>query len=67
MPYAPCAGAVYVYEKSKAGSWELKEEIKPPNQTGQGFGCSLSISGNQLVIGAQTPASAFVYEAGPGR
>ncbi len=44
---------IYVYEKNNTGFWELKQEIKPNDVSGdKNFGYNLSISGNTIMAGA---------------
>ncbi|MTI29771.1 FG-GAP repeat protein, partial [Xanthovirga aplysinae] len=50
------SGSVYVFEKSTKGWQDMKETAKLVPSNGSisgGFGCSVSISGDQLVVGAQ--------------
>ncbi|MBL4659585.1 MAG: FG-GAP repeat protein [Alcanivoracaceae bacterium] len=54
---APSSGAVYVYTRT-VDTWSQQAYLKPSNTgTGDRFGCSVAVSGNSLVIGAQFEAS----------
>ena len=49
----PCAGAAYIYERNSSGVWEEKQILHASDmQTGDQFGCSVSISGDYAVVGA---------------
>jgi len=46
------AGRVTYYKRSKMGVWEFKKQINPPSVTANiYFGCSISASGDYVVIG----------------
>ncbi|MCB1207865.1 MAG: FG-GAP repeat protein [Verrucomicrobiales bacterium] len=54
---ATASGAVYVYVRdlSNPASWRLEAFIKAPNpDVSDGFGSSVALSGNTLIIGAPT-------------
>ena len=50
------SGAAYIYEKSPSGSWNQIQKIQPatPSDQERGFGHSVSISGNYILIGEET-------------
>lgn len=53
----PPRGAVYIYERDLAGSWQYSTRIEPPTNIPappSGFGRSVSLSGNELLIGWAT-------------
>lgn len=64
------AGTAYIYEKSDAGNWEFVQKIQASDaQSNTYFGNSISLSGNQMVIGAYAEghlgtnlAAAYVFE-----
>lgn len=62
-------GAVYVFERQENGSWQEMEKISGPNNVLYGFGRSVALEGDYLLIGAigdQTAGAnsgaAFIYE-----
>ncbi|MBK7405539.1 MAG: hypothetical protein IPJ41_13135 [Phycisphaerales bacterium] len=60
------AGEVYVFERS-GGVWSQAATLVPPDgEAGDGFGCSVSVSGETIFVGAYTdddhgPSSGSVY------
>ena len=49
---SPNAGRVTYYKRSKMGVWEFKKQINPHTSTANiYFGCSISASGDYVVIG----------------
>lgn len=47
------SGAVFIYEKSVGGGWIFKQELRVPSPIGQeNFGSAISLSGDQLIVGA---------------
>jgi hypothetical protein len=64
------SGQVFFYGK-KAGQWVLKETLASPSATADGFGFSLAIWGNKLVVGAPYADDQydvegnFTYNSGP--
>ncbi len=47
------SGAVFIYEKNMEGHWVFKQELHVPNPIGQeNFGSAISLSGDQLIVGA---------------
>jgi hypothetical protein len=54
---APGAGAAYVFERG-SGAWQQKAYLKAPNaEAYDGFGYSVAISGDTIVVGAHPEAS----------
>ncbi|NNE71988.1 MAG: cadherin-like domain-containing protein, partial [Rhodothermales bacterium] len=60
------AGSVFVFAESSTDTWTLQQEIQQPNQGFRdGFGSSISLSGNQMAVGndgASFWQGAFVFE-----
>ncbi len=70
------AGAVYLFKKSKNGSWKEHQKLVAPDRSSSAhFGFSVSIHHNQLIVGAYTDSegsfgakyvqnagSAYIYE-----
>ena len=64
------SGSVYVYEKDVDGTWGNEQKLTPSDGTGgDEFGYSVSISGDQLVVGArndddngESSGSVYAYE-----
>jgi hypothetical protein len=55
-------GSVYVYERSPAGIWTLKQKIFPIDaEPLERFGFSLSLSGDTLVVGSPSLYGGAVY------
>ncbi len=62
--------AVFIFERDGSGNWNEVQKITPPTgSTEDGFGVSLAISGNRLIIGASgvenagvTTGTVYVYE-----
>lgn len=52
---APNSGAVFIYQKTEAGTWALQQTLRVENAIGnESFGTSLALDGNCLVVGAPT-------------
>ena len=52
-------GAVYHFQRVAAGNWVEKQKIMEPNRELEAsFGCSVSISGNLLLIGSKSRTDA---------
>jgi hypothetical protein len=52
------AGAAYVFERDGSGAWQQKAYLKAPNaEAGDGFGYSVAISGDTIVVGADNEDS----------
>ena len=50
---APCAGAVYVFERDGAGAWPLQAYVKASNtESFDKFGVSVALAENALAVGA---------------
>ena len=57
-------GAVYVYEKGPDG-WAVSATLAPyAGEEGAGFGSSLSVSGDRMLVGS--PGAAYVFERNAG-
>ncbi|HLV24033.1 MAG TPA: T9SS type A sorting domain-containing protein [Moheibacter sp.] len=64
------AGSAYIYEKNDTGNWEFVQKITASDaQSNMYFGNSISISGNQIVVGAYAEgsvggniAAAYIFE-----
>ena len=61
------AGSIYVFEKNDSGDWEQDIKLVPSDRaSGDGFGQSLSVDGNYIVVGASGKnmgtGSAYFYE-----
>jgi hypothetical protein len=54
-------GAVYIYEREGTGWTERQKLVRPEDFTPSIFGCSVSVAGNTLVVGASSPPGAYVY------
>ncbi len=47
-------GAVYLYKKNGSGTWvEHQKLVAPTRRSGSGFGYSISMNGNYLIVGAR--------------
>lgn len=58
------SGAVYIFTREK-GVWRQKSYLKAPNAGfGDGFGTSVSINGNNLVVGAPYEDGDFINKYG---
>lgn len=63
-------GSAYVFQRDAAGNWTEQVELKPSDPTLQdGFGFSVAISGDTIVVGApghsengQFPGAAYVFQ-----
>jgi len=44
----------YVFEKNASGAWTQIQKLTSPDPRNNGFGSSVAISGNRIVIGAPT-------------
>jgi hypothetical protein len=70
-PHLSSAGAAYVFSKS-GGLWSEQAYLKPSDAASVGFGYSVAISGDTVIVGAidlaflTSPGSAFVFSRGPG-
>ena len=54
-------GCVYYYKRSKEGVWEKKSQLTSPSPLqGNKFGCSISASGDYVVIGEEGAKSSSV-------
>lgn len=72
---ATTSGAVYVFEKNAAASWEwtqtLRQELHP-RPLGEAFGYSVSVSGDRALIGSppsekqEVPLTAYLFERADG-
>ncbi len=48
------AGAVYMLERDGSGNWAQVQKVVPSDRTASDqFGCSISLSGSRILIGAQ--------------
>jgi FG-GAP repeat len=56
--YTSRAGRVYVFTKKATGWQQSAELVGPGTKGGDGFGSSVGIAGNTIVIGTQEPAPA---------
>lgn len=60
-------GAAYVYVKPKNGWTNMTQTAKlTPSDSGEGFGTSVAISGNVIVVGAANASNQRDPAAGPG-
>ncbi len=51
--YMNYAGSAYVFERNTSGSWNQAQKIVASDRTlKDNFGCSVSISGNYIIVGA---------------
>ena len=64
--FSESSGAVYVYEISKSG-WIPMQEIVASPGSGFWFGRTVSVSGNNLVVGTANGGRVSVYEVENGR
>ena len=64
-------GSVFVYERSAGGSWSYAEELflEAPYESsalaitdGQGFGQSVDVAGNHLILGCNFCREAFIFD-----
>jgi choice-of-anchor B domain-containing protein len=57
-------GAVYLYQRS-GSAWEIMTTLVPEGaENGAGFGSSVAVSGNRILVGAN--GTAYVFEPGSG-
>lgn len=62
----PGVGILYVVERNGNGDWELFQQGLPSDAFGMlGFGSSVSINGNRLLIGAERTGLAVLLEREP--
>ncbi len=76
------AGAVYIFERNAKGEWLLVQKLTAADRAaGDNFGCSVGISGNYCIVGAEyddndvtdkgfmkrKAGSAYLFERGPTR
>jgi hypothetical protein len=54
MGYPNNCNCVYVFEKNSSGVWAQIQKLTSPDPNKNGFGFSVAISGNRIVIGAPT-------------
>ena len=53
--FMTAAGSIYIFNKTSLGNWiETQKEAAFDRATGDGFGWSLAISGNDIIVGAPT-------------
>jgi hypothetical protein len=63
------AGALYVFERNQggAGQWGLAQKLTASDTAaGHGFGFSVEISGDTIVVGAPGAAAAYIFEGSQG-
>ena len=52
-PWQPMSGAAYHFQRDGSGNWvEIQKLMEPNKELEASFGCSVSISGNNLLIGS---------------
>lgn len=75
LPGYSIAGAVYVYKKNATGAWAQVARLTASDpQPGAGFGCSVSISGDYIAVGAlyfdttgrENTGKVYVFKKGSG-
>jgi hypothetical protein len=60
MPGYGAFGAVQVFSRDTTGTWQTGQVLVPPTgQVGGGFGSSVSISGNTVVVGAADESATY--------
>jgi hypothetical protein len=57
----PGAGAVYIFQRS-GGEWHQQAYVKASITPSGGFGYSIALSGDTLVVGAASEVGAYVFQ-----
>ena len=57
------AGAAYIFERCNAGGWSEIAKIQASDKgDGGGFGWSVSISGDRIIVGTDVKKPAYIFE-----
>jgi hypothetical protein len=57
------AGQCYLFRKTQAGAWVVEDTLTSTGPS-QGFGSSVAIAGDTVVVGAQNAAYVFAHRSG---
>ncbi|MGB0650917.1 MAG: choice-of-anchor B family protein [Rhodothermales bacterium] len=59
-------GSVFVYGMDAEGVWQMTDQIQAsdPIESGNGFGRSIALSGDVMVVGAPLVSTVYVFERG---
>ena len=59
-------GSVFVYGMDDDGTWQMTNQIQAsdPIESGNGFGRSIALAGDVMVVGAPLVGAVYVFERG---
>lgn len=64
----PASGAVVLYRRHSSGQWQFEAVVVSPEPAiNADFGEAVAVSGNTLLVGAQSENSAYVFERSGGQ
>lgn len=60
-------GSVFMYAPDDAGTWAMSGRVQAsdPGESGNGFGRSMEIAGDVMVVGAPLVSAVYVFERSP--